>query len=342
MSKRIKRNIFFLIAIVAVNWGIYSVTKITRAKNALMLRNDRFVRNVPESERIKDSDPYHASIIDELSNQYYKNYSNYNSYVTEFLFNQNPRFRDILLHKKYSSIYDVLSELRIRGLYNEEYVLIKKWIESPQEELYFSRVDITELKNYLWWNYYHPAIDAFNSCQIDRATEICKHLFKRLKLIDIGPLDDFDPYTNASISKMYLECAMLESPRLSIIHYSQIKSILSVHIVQNDYENISHRFKGEDTFNEIINFFEGLNCLQRKEYKKAYQIFDEADIGQLTPIFRDLIRLQKARVIFWMNDADIKLVSNPVSELSDLLLECNVESFKTDIGRYINEISSNE
>lgn len=226
MSRIHKAIIIILVTGFLLNLAIVFLTKQARDINRNVISATRTNR-IPESVQIEINNPYYNRTIEKWSDRYYKLNSKHNSEVTQFVLLNNPRLNDIIGNKKYSSLYNLLVDLKLQGYNKEEYNVVRSWINSRT----FTDLDKSEYLNFLDYYYLTPIIWLFNNYEIDNAVALSKQLFNRISMLSFPPLYYGDVYTNERVSKMYLVCAFLSSPKEVLINYDFFHSAINDYIL---------------------------------------------------------------------------------------------------------------
>jgi hypothetical protein len=314
-----------------LNLAVVFLTKQARNINKDVISATRTNR-IPESVQIEVGNLYYNRTIEKWTNRYYKLNSNHNSEVAQFVLLNNSRLNDIIGNKKYSSLYNLLVDLKLQGYDKEEYDVVRSWINSRN----FTDLDKSECLDFLDYYYLTPIIWLFNNYEIDNAVALSKQLFNRISMLSFSPLHYGDVYTNERVSKMYLVCAFLSSPKEVLSNYDFFHSAINDYILQidnEDFKNISSE-KVENNLGDYYNYLLYIYHFKKKDYHTAYDILLE--ISKKNHILYQLTLLQKARVIFWIkqNEELEYLGELYVIDKDEILEECVLPSFKSDIEIY--------
>ncbi len=331
MDRIYKAIIVILATSFLLNLTIVFLIKQARNINREVISATRTNR-IPESVQIKVDNLYYKRTIEKWSDKYYKLNGEHNSEVTQFVLSNNSRLNEIIGNKKYASLYNLLMDLKLQGYDKEEYNVVRSWINSRT----FTDLDKSEYLDFLDYYYMTPIIELFNNYEIDNAIALSKQLFNRISMLSFPPLYYGDVYTNERVSKMYLVCAFLASPKEVLINYDFFHSAINDYILQIDDENFKD-ISSENLDNKLEDYYNYLLYIyhfKEKDYIIAYDILLE--ISKKNHILYQLTLLQKARVIFWLEqNREIQYLTELyIIDKDKILEECVLPSFKLDIQMY--------
>jgi len=333
---RIHKVIIIILTIgFLLNLFIVFFTKQARDINREVISATRATRKISESVQIEVDNHYYKRLVGTLSYKYYKLNSGYNSEAVHYVLSNNSRLIDIIGTNKYASLYNLLIDIKLKGYDKEEFNIVRGWVNSR----IFTSIDQSEYLNFLDYYYFDPIIDLFNNYEIDNAIMLAKQLFNRISMLSFPPLNYGDVYTNERISKMYLVCAFLNSPKEVLKNYDFFQKTINEYILKisySNYKNISsEKYFIENNLEDYCNYLLYIYHFKNNDYINAYETLMK--MTEKNFILYQLTLLQKARVVFWVaQDSVMKDDFYNVYTIDrvKILEECVLPSFKSDIEKY--------
>lgn len=344
INKFIISNIILLGILILLTVLLHFGMKYTRTENIEKInsRNRFILRNryitIPK-------DPYFQQNLIYLNNKDFRLYSDYNnSRTVEFLLKNDLRLQNILNKKKFESIYSLFSHFTLTGQYDEELILLKKWIRSRNStDWLYSDSDQDELLGYLERTYLFPALAAYKDRQFGKCAVLIKKLCKRISLLNFKPSCSTDGYTNERVSKIYLSIVLLKSAS-KCLQYSEDIDLL-IDIYEGGFKSSSVSFLNAMSqkcdLTIIAQYFKAICFFKANDYVNAKGVLlEELKNGKSKDALEyQLNNLLYARTIFWefkkTKDGDYAQCRWNLKTCID---NCTYSPFHDDVTFYYNNL----
>lgn len=284
------------------------------------------------------TDAYYDGLLEQLVMRDYTFSGRDNSEVVANLKKRGIEVVDILDSSNFSSLYSLLYRLRIENRIDDEFGSLKAWIEGKLYPSSFTLYDLDRLLNYLENVYVIPGRQCLRSNQFARAKRMFKEASKRIRLIDLPPLNIVDPYSMMRINRILLmEAFTWNVPSLyrAPAKARAVMDGLFRGIDPEDIPNIEGIVWTPDLEPARL-YLCGLIYFHRKDWGDAWDAFSKSEKLQSTSPLKDLTILMKVRCVFWAHEKDT------LNSLHRIMLNAGLSQSNVSILKLIQSCESQE
>jgi serine/threonine-protein kinase len=339
----------------AVVGGVTSLRDRIRAVNRGTLASIRALSGTEPERPVVDLAL--ASVSDSARSRGFRYSAEESSRVVTALKGRSVGASDLLGAAEYSSLFNLLRELQLRGRYEDEFELLRVWALELEAPSRFAQSDYRYYLDYLETSYSDHVATCLAGFQIGRARWFAHMAARRIRLVDAPPLYLLDNWARGRISRILLVEAFVDSVDLDFTHTESVRQLVS--LAENDFQasdekklaTVSH----DPAIEPLLAYCRGVYAFRSARFDDAAIEFRKASVAPGSERLRQLALLMIGRCEYWKVSATnpaastngslsppeaparstVLMASRVIEKLASQVTE---PSYRTDLEAYVTRL----